>query len=253
MRWRWSRSRADTGRSNLASTMALMPSELESKEALALHRTGGAAIVALAGAALLDIGTSSSLQLTDPKPSTVVMALQWLDVWSSPIALGTAAICATLWFTPARAAFTRMFDLTLALTVTALLLNVAGLVGSLFDKQDKPGFLLLSAALVYLENVAAFTAWYWRFDHRFRHCAADRRDAHPGLVFPHDAANFASLKGWRPGIVDYLFLSFNTASTFGPTLPVPLRASVQLGMMLQVLIAMAVLVMLAARAIGLIG
>ena len=58
---------------------------------------------------------------------------------------------------------------------------------------------------------------------------------------------------FRSGIVDYLFLSFNTASTFGPTLPVPLRAPVQLGMMLQVLIAMAVLVMLAARAIGLIS
>lgn len=218
-----------------------------------LHRTGGAALIALATAALLDLGTSSSLQLTDPRPSAVVMVLQWLDVWCSPIALGTAAVTAVLWLTSARRAFMRLFDVTLTFTVAALLVNVVGLVASLFDKQDKPAYLLLSAALVYLENVSAFTAWYWRFDHRFRHCPADERVAHPGLVFPHDAANFPSLKGWQPGIVDYLFLSFNTASTFGPTLPVPLRAPIQLGMMVQVLIAMAVLVMLAARAIGLIG
>ena len=221
--------------------------------AASLHRTGGAALIALSVAALLDIGTSSSLQLTDPHPSPAVMALQWLDIWASPIAMCTAATTAVLWFMPWQRAFMRLFDLTLAFTVTALVVNVIGLVASLFDKQDKPGFLLLSAALVYLENVAAFTGWYWRFDHRFRHCPADGERAHPGLVFPHDSASFPSLKGWQPGIVDYLFLSFNTASTFGPTLPVPLRAPVQLGMMLQVLIAMAVLVMLAARAIGLIG
>ena len=223
------------------------------QDAASLHRTGGAALVALTAAALLDIGTSSSLHLTDSNPSPAVMALQWIDVWASPIAMGIAAATATLWFTPARRAFMLLFDCTLALTVAALVANVIGLVASLFDKQDKPAFLLLSAALVYLENVAAFTGWYWRFDHRFRHCHRDDERAHPGLVFPHDAANFPSLKGWQPGIVDYLFLSFNTASTFGPTLPVPLRAPVQLGMMLQVLIAMAVLVMLAARAIGLIG
>ena len=62
-----------------------------------------------------------------------------------------------------------------------------------------------------------------------------------------------SLAGWRPAVIDYVFLSFNTSSTFGPTLPVPLRGSIQLGMMLQVAVAMTVLVMLAARAIGLIG
>ena len=53
--------------------------------------------------------------------------------------------------------------------------------------------------------------------------------------------------------VDYLFLAFNTSSTFGPTLPVPLRSSIQVGMMIQVLVAMGVLIMLAARAIGMIG
>jgi len=52
--------------------------------------------------------------------------------------------------------------------------------------------------------------------------------------------------------MDDLFLSFNTASTLGPTLPVPLRGSMQIGMMLQVSIAISVLIMIAARAVGLI-
>ena len=98
-----------------------------------------------------------------------------------------------------------------------------------------------------------FTDFYCRNHHRNHLYSIGRAGAHPALLFPHTTLEYASLKGWLPGYVDYLFLAFNTSSTFGPTLPVPLRSSIQVGMMIQVLVAMAVLVMLAARAIGMIG
>ena len=217
-----------------------------------LHRTGGAALTALILADLLDLATSSSILRTDPNPSFLVEARQLLDVWTSPMALGTAAAALVLWFTPRRGAFIHLFDVTLGLSLIALAVNALTLVVSLFDAQANPGFLLLSSMLVYVQNVAVFTAWYWRFDHRFRSEDLGEDGTHPALVFPHDSAQFSTLENWTPGIVDYVFLSFNTASTFGPTLPVPLRVSVQLGMMVQVTIAISVLGMLSARAIGLI-
>lgn len=227
-----------------------MPPQI--KRARSLHRTGGAALITLILADLLDLATSSTMMLTDPNPSFLVEARQLLDLWTSPVALGTAAAALVLWFTPRRRTFLHLFDVTLGLSVLALCVNAVSLVASLFDREANPGFLLLSSTLVYVQNVAVFTAWYWRFDHCFRHDDAGEVGEHPALVFPHDSAGFHTLENWTPGIVDYVFLSFNTASTFGPTLPVPLRVSVQLGMMLQVTIAISVLGMLSARAIGLI-
>jgi len=215
--------------------------------------TSGAVLVSLIIASLLDLGTADALRLTDRAPSTAVLLFQFLDQWTTPAALVAAVITGLTWIAGSQGWFRRTLDLTLGFAMLALLVNLVGLIACLFDKQDSPGFLLLAAALVYLENIAVFAGFYWRFDHMHREWQGEGTPPHPGVVFPHDTASFHSLKGWRPAFVDYLFLSFNTASTFGPTLPVPLRAPVQLGMMLQVLVAMTVLVMLAARAVGMIG
>ena len=105
---------------------------------------------------------------------------------------------------------------------------------------------------MYLENIAFFTVFYWHFDHPLQIRIAAGEKIHPEIVFPQYGSPFESLANWKPSYLDYLFLSFNTSSTFGPTHPIPLRGTVQVGMMLQVSIAMAILIMLAARAIGLI-
>ncbi len=213
----------------------------------------GAMALTLGVAAIFDIATSTSLSMTDQAPSTSVIIFRLADAYASPVALFTTFITTFFWLINIKRLFMILFDLTLGLSMIALLDNLVGLIVCLFDKQDNPGYLLLSASLVYLENIAVFTAFYWRFDHLLQAQIASGEKIHPGIVFPHNTSGFHSLTGWQPKFVDYLFLSFNTASTFGPTLPVPLRSSIQLGMMLQVTIAMAVLVMLTARAIGLIN
>lgn len=215
--------------------------------------TAAGVLLTLCAGSALDLATVTTLRLTDSAPSAAVMAFRFLDEWSSPAALGASVIAFAAWLRGSERGFLRIFDAALWLSVLALMVNLVGLVACLFDKQDNPGWLLLSAALVYLENVAVFTAFYWRYDHRHQLDAIGRRGYHPGLLFPHTTLDYSSLKDWLPGYVDYLFLAFNTSSTFGPTLPVPLRSSIQIGMMIQVTVAMAVLVMLAARAIGMIG
>ncbi|MFM7808921.1 MAG: hypothetical protein ACKPEA_13500, partial [Planctomycetota bacterium] len=180
------------------------------------HRTAGAVQLSLVAASLLDLATSNALSLTDRAPSSAVLAFQFLDRWATPAALVTSGIAGLAWIASASRGFLRLLDAALALAMVALLVNLVGLIACLFDKQDNPGFLLLSASLVYLENIAVFAGFYWRFDHAYREWQGDGTPPHPGVVFPHDTASFHSLKGWRPGFVDYLFLSFNTASTFGP-------------------------------------
>lgn len=216
-------------------------------------RTTGAIVATLAVAALLNIAATRTLSLTDRVPSVFVILFRAADAYASRMALVGTLVTATFWVFQSQKKFQFCFNITMGLSLIALLENLLGLILCLFDKQDSPGFLLLSASFVYLENIACFTAFYWRCDHPFQLRIAAGEKIHPGIVFPHNESPFDSLANWAPCYVDYLFLSFNTASTFGPTLPVPLRGTVQLGMMLQVTIAMAVLIMLAAHAIGLIN
>jgi hypothetical protein len=230
----------------------MLPIEPHAYPPICRDRTAIAALLTLGAASLLDVATSTSLSLTDRAPSLPVVMFRLADAYASPVALVTTLIAALFWLWRRPRLFKLGFDLTLLLAIIALLDNLVGLIVCLFDKSDDPGYLLLSACLVYLENIAAFAAFYWRFDHDFQRRIAGGEETHPGIVFPHNSMSFKTLHHWRPSIVDYLFLSFNTSSTFGPTLPIPLRGSIQMGMMLQVAIAMAVLVMLAARAIGLI-
>ncbi len=227
--------------------------EKQTSKQQACDRTNGAMTLTLAVGALLDIATSTSLRLTDPEPSLAVVIFNLADGYTSPIALITFFMAGVFWLNRSAGGFKIFFDTTLWLSMIALLDNLVGLILCLFDKQDNPSFLLASACLVYFENIAVFTVFYWRFDHAHQNRIAAGEQIHPGIVFPHGSLPFKTLVGWRPKYLDYLFLSFNTASTFGPTLPIPLRGSIQLGMMLQVTIAMGVLVMLAARAVGLIG
>ncbi|GDY05645.1 hypothetical protein LBMAG51_04320 [Phycisphaerae bacterium] len=211
-----------------------------------------ASIGALAVAGLFDIATGESLSMTENSPATLIYFFRALDVYTSPLALVCVTFAIFLWFRGSKK-FLIWFDIVLALALVALLNNLAGLIVSIFDPKVKASFLLLSASLVYLENIAVFVAFYWRFDHKWQNRISMGEKIHPAVMFPQNSISSDSMRGWRPSFIDYLFLSFNTASTFGPTLPIPLRSSVHIGMMMQVSIAMAVLIMIAARAIGLIA
>ena len=140
------------------------------------------------------------------------------------------------------------------------------LVGSLFllvralpDQTEKPEELLLSSAFLWITNIIVFASWYWRLDAGGPHL----RDARPGhtdgaFLFPQmtlddedkiacDAVN------WQPGFMDYLFLAFNTSTAFSPTdVPVLSRWAKGL-MMVQSLISLSIIVLLAARAVNILG
>jgi hypothetical protein len=58
--------------------------------------------------------------------------------------------------------------------------------------------------------------------------------------------------GWQPGLVDYLFLGFTTATAFSPTEAQPLTARAKLLMIVEGLISLTTVAIVGARAINII-
>jgi hypothetical protein len=79
------------------------------------------------------------------------------------------------------------------------------------------GALLRSGAVIWLTNVIAFGLWYWDLDRGGAAARAQGSTVTPAFVFPEMANTEHVRAGWYPTFVDYLHLSFSTATAFSPT------------------------------------
>jgi uncharacterized membrane protein len=59
-------------------------------------------------------------------------------------------------------------------------------------------------------------------------------------------------ESWSPGFIDYLFLAFGASTAFSPTDTPVLSHWAKLMMMLQALVSFTIVVVLAARAVGIL-
>jgi uncharacterized membrane protein len=129
-------------------------------------------------------------------------------------------------------------------------LALALLVHYLLDGgRASGGDLLVSAVTIWLTNVLVFALWYWELDQG----GPGQRAASPAagdFRFPQQQAGD---RGWAPGFVDYLYLSFTNATALSPTDTVPLSAWAKLLMMLQALVSLLTLVLVAAHAVNVLG
>jgi len=161
----------------------------------------------------------------------------------------------------ARYDLTRPLALALAFLMAIVLAGCVGyiiaqLVASKFlagwiGPSPSPSVLLLDAALIWIFNVLVFAFWYWEVDAGGplkRHAGTYNSD---DLVFPqrqHDGFD-----DWMPDFLDYLFLAFNSSTAFSPTDTLVLSRRMKLLMMSQALISLAVLAVVAARAVNALG
>ena len=138
----------------------------------------------------------------------------------------------------------------------ALIGSVSLLVATLASHKEPPLRLLRSGAELWLTNVLVFSLWYWRLDGG----GPNVRDKHPefgsrSFVFPQmqieksERERFG-VEHWRPGFVDYLFISFTQSSTFGPTDAPLLARWVKLLTIVQIFISLSIVVLLISRAVG---
>jgi len=114
--------------------------------------------------------------------------------------------------------------------------------------------LLASSVAVWITNVVVFALLYWQMD---RGGPAGRETPQPApadWVFAQDQGADASAgAGWRPWFLDYLFLAYSTATAFSTTDALPLTGRAKLAMMAESTVSLLTLVVVAARAINVLG
>jgi hypothetical protein len=145
----------------------------------------------------------------------------------------------------------------------SMIASIAFLIQGLPKHREQPEALLRSAVGLWLTNILVFALWYWRVDGGGPHKRAGSKGMiNSAFLFPQmlqrdedfaDDSDEGKKTGlWTPQFVDYLFLAFNTSTAFSPTDTAVLTRGAKLGMMAQSLISLAILVLIAARAVNIL-
>jgi uncharacterized membrane protein len=137
-----------------------------------------------------------------------------------------------------------------AITV-GMITSLVWLIKDIPQHLDPPMALLRAAVALWITNIVVFALWYWKFDAG----GPSRRDARTGrlkssFLFPQMLNEEGRDPDWSPQFMDYLFLAFNTSTAFSPTDTAVLARWAKAGTMLQSLISLAIVVLLAARAVN---
>jgi hypothetical protein len=127
------------------------------------------------------------------------------------------------------------------------------LVAAIPKHEIDPKSLLRSAAALWVTNILVFALWYWRLDAGGPH----KREKVPGhkkgaFLFPQMNHEANTDPDWSPNFVDYLFLAFNTSTALSPADTAALSRWAKILMMTQATISLAVLALLAARAVNIL-
>ncbi len=134
--------------------------------------------------------------------------------------------------------------------------SAARLVDGILTKGhsfDTAGQLLLIGAVVFLTNVLAFSLWFWDLDGGGPAARAAGSHRHPSaFVFPEMTVPELVPHGWYPQFIDYLALSFNTATAFGPTDVAAIRPWAKVMMIAEASISLALATLVVARAVNIL-
>jgi len=114
------------------------------------------------------------------------------------------------------------------------------------------GPLLVTGAAIWATNVVVFALWYWELDAGVRPAGPPRTAPAPDFLFAQMQAPTLSDPDWEPRFVDYLYLSFTTATAFSPTDTLPLTRWAKLLMMLQSAASLSTLALVVARAVNIL-
>lgn len=111
------------------------------------------------------------------------------------------------------------------------------------------GSLLQSGLSIYVTNIFMFALLYWEMDGG----GPDKRVAsnhQRDFLFPQMIHHGISREGWLPGFIDYLYLSTTNVTNFASADTIPISHRAKMLMMIQALVSVITVVLVAARAIG---
>jgi len=135
------------------------------------------------------------------------------------------------------------------------LANLASLIRAMVRRSGEVGGLqlLASSIVVWVSNVLIFSLLYWRIDRGGPEARANNAGTKPDWLFPQAGAPEDAPPDWRPTFVDYLFLGFSTATAFSPTDALPMTSRAKMLMMLESTMSLGTIVVVASRAINILG
>jgi uncharacterized membrane protein len=131
--------------------------------------------------------------------------------------------------------------------------SLVELVRYLLQGHTAHGRPLIGAGIVlWVTNVLLFGLWYWELDRGGPIERAMNPDNQADFLFPQmDKAEFAP-RGWMPGLIDYLYVSFTNATAFSPTDTMPLTPTAKVLMSAQSLASLLIIGLVVARAVNIL-
>jgi hypothetical protein len=113
--------------------------------------------------------------------------------------------------------------------------------------------LILAGIVLWVTNVLLFGLWYWELDGGGPLQRASGKDAAPDFLFPQMADPRTAQDGWRPSLIDYLYVSFTNATAFSPTDTMPLTPIAKLLMTVQSIASLITVGLVFARAVNILS
>ena len=140
--------------------------------------------------------------------------------------------------------------ITLANSIAAVRL-VASIITTAPFTSDA-NVLLESGGAVWATNLIVFGLWFWDLDRGGAAARARRTSKRPAFLFPEMTNPDFVRPDWYPKFVDYLHLSFSTATAFSPTDVSPIKAWAKLMMLIEDAISLVVALLVVARAVNIL-
>lgn len=113
--------------------------------------------------------------------------------------------------------------------------------------------LLWTGFLVWLDTNLTFALLYWQLDGGGPAQRLLSPQRYPDLAFPQHMNPSLAPPGWMPTFVDYLYLGLTNALAFSPTDVMPLRPWAKMAMASQAIVSVAILSLVIANAVNLLG
>jgi hypothetical protein len=144
-----------------------------------------------------------------------------------------------------------LIGLISAVNAAAAVRLVAGIISAATFSTDA-NVLLYSGGAIWLSNVITFGLWYWDLDRGGAAARARGSSRQPAFVFPEMTNAQYVAPGWYPKFIDYLHLSFTTATAFSPTDVSAIKPWAKLMMMTEEAISLLVAVLVVSRAVNIL-
>jgi len=177
--------------------------------------------------------------------------------WLLP-ALEAALLVGLIVATPRELEHEHLLRRRVALGLTALvsaanITSLALLTHELLHHSSPNGReLIVSGALIWLTNVIIFGLWYWETDRGGPGRRAAGHDAPPDFLFPQMQDDQIEPLDWRPGFIDYLYVSLTNAAAFSPTDTMPLSVTAKSMMGLQSIVSLVTIGLVVSRAVNIL-